>query len=178
MAETDEMTVRARVIPPKSEQVTGKAGVDSQPVGASREAVQQSVEQAIAMTRENFEKANQQAFRGYDELTRLSKENVDAVVEASTILARTAETVGKSVLALSKSSLEISLNTGKEMLGVRTWRELVDVQTEFAKANFDNLMAEATRLSELTVKAANQAIEPIQARLHATLDRTARPVAA
>jgi phasin family protein len=64
----------------------------------------------------------------------------------------------------------------RRMLGVRSLHEAVDIQTGFTRAGFDRAVAEGTRLSDLSVRMAEDAFAPIGARLDAALDRLVRPV--
>ncbi len=147
-------------------------------VKGAHEATQKGYEQALALTKENLTKANDQLFKGYDDMTKTGKENVDAFVQASTVFARAVEDMSKAVFAYTQASVDMSVSTGKALLTAKSLREVVDLQNEFARTSFDSLLAEATKLSELSVKAANQALEPIQARVNATVATFAKPIAA
>ena len=57
-------------------------------------------------------------------------------------------------------------------------REIVDLQSEYAKTSFDNIVSEGTKISEMTVKVANEALEPINARMNAAVEKMSKPVAA
>lgn len=174
------MSTRTRAAAaPKAEDLAAQAKETVESVmKASQEATQKGYEQAMAMTREHMEKANRQLFQGFDEMTKLAKDNVDAFVAASTVVARAAEDMGKAYMAYAQATVDMTLSTGKAMLGAKTVHEVVDLQNEFAKTSFDSLLAETTKLSELSVKAANEAMEPIQARVNATLEKVAKPLAA
>lgn len=147
-------------------------------IKAIQEAVQKNYEQTLVATKEQFEKASQQLFRGYDDLAAFSKENIDAAVQASTILAKGMEDLSKAMMAYAQSSVEQSVETGKVLLGVKTLRELVDLQSSYAKSSFDRLVSEGTKLSELSVKITNDAFAPLNARINAVVEKFAKPVAA
>jgi phasin family protein len=173
------MTTRSRAAAPKAEDLAAQAKETVETVmKASQEATQKGYEQAMAMTREHMEKANRQLFQGFDEMTKLQKENVDAFVQASTVVARAFEDMGKAYMAYAQAAADMSLATGKAMLGAKTLHEVVDLQNEFAKTSFDSLLAETTKLSELSLKAANEAMEPIQARVNVAMEKIAKPLAA
>jgi phasin family protein len=53
----------------------------------------------------------------------------------------------------------------------KTLCEAVDVQTDFAKTTFDKLVVEGMKVSEISVKVANEAALPINARLNAAIER-------
>ena len=153
-------------------------------------AVTKSVEDAIATAKQNLEglvkaqqeqieKASAQVLKGYEELTALTKGNVDALVKSGTVVAKGAEEAGKQVAAFTQSSLEKGVSNAKSMLAVKTIQELVELQNAYTKASLDALMSESTKLQELTVKVANEALAPLSARVNATVEvLSKKPVAA
>ena len=142
------------------------------------EAAQRSFEQAASMTREQFDKASRTMFKNYEEFSQLGKENIDAFVRSGTVVAKGLEEAGKSLIDFTRRSLETSVETAKAVMGCRDFREVVDVQSDFARSSFDSLMNESTKLSEISVKVANEALEPIQARLNVAVERVFKPVVA
>ena len=122
--------------------------------------------------REQIEKASQTAFKSYEEMSKLQKDNWDAIVASSQIWAKGAEVVGKAWMSLAQDTLENAATTAKSL------REAVDLQTDFAKGNFDKFVAESTKMSETVVKVANDAMEPITARVNVTVEKMFKPVAA
>ncbi|CAO3443143.1 phasin family protein [Azospirillum largimobile] len=144
-------------------------------------AVTKSVEDAITTAKQNLEglvkaqqeqveKASAQVLKGYDELTVLTKQNVDAFVKSGTVVAKGAEEAGKQVAAFTQSSLEKSVSNAKALLAVKTIQELVELQNAYAKASIDALVSESTKLQELTVKIASEALAPLSARVNATVE--------
>jgi phasin family protein len=142
------------------------------------EYAQQGYDQVVGATREQIEKASTAAFKAYEEFSKFQKDNYDAYVAASTIFAKGVETVGKAWVAFTQESLENSAQTAKALLGAKTLREAVDLQSDWAKSNFDKFVAEGTKLSEMTVKVANEAFGPINSRVNVAVEKMLKPVAA
>ena len=139
---------------------------------------QQNYEKIFGATRERVEKASQTAFKAVEDIQKLSKENIEAYVQASTIVAKGFEQVGKAWMAFTQEALEQSATAAKALLGAKSVREAVDLQTEFAKTSFDKFVSESTKLSEQTVKTANEALEPINARFTVAVEKLWKPLAA
>ena len=137
-----------------------------------------SFETAGFAAREQIEKASQTAYKSFEEMSKLQKDNWDAVVAASQIWAKGAEVIGKAWMGLAQETLETAATTAKAMVGVKTLREAVDLQADFAKGNFDKFVAESTRMSETAVKVANDAMEPITARVNVSVEKIYTPLAA
>lgn len=144
----------------------------------SAEFAQKGYDQVLGAIREQVEKASLTAFKTYEELSKFQKDNYEAYVSASTILAKGLETVGRTWADFANEQLESAAQTAKALLGAKTLREAVDVQSEWAKASFDRFVAEATKVSEMTVKLANDAMAPISSRANATVEKMMKPVAA
>lgn len=142
------------------------------------EFVQKGYDQVLGATREQLEKASASAFKVYEEVSKFQKDNYDAYLAASSIFAKGAENVGKAWMSLTQESLENAAQTAKALLGAKTLREAVDLQSDFAKSNFDKLVAESTKLSELSVKVANEAFAPLNARVNVAVEKMLKPVAA
>jgi phasin family protein len=155
----------------------GKQSVESV-VKASTEVATKNYEKALAATQEQLEKATSAAFQGYDELTALGKDNLDALVKASTVLVKGFETLGKEVASYGQASIEKSVANAQALFGVKTLRELVEVQTEITKQAFDTWVEQGTKLGELSVKVANEAFEPIQEQVTVAVEKILKPVAA
>ena len=137
-----------------------------------------SFENITTGSREQFEKASQSAYKSFEDISKFQKDNWEAFVAASQIAAKGAETIGRAWMALTQEAMENAASTAKALIGAKTLREAVDLQQDFAKTNFDKFVAESTKLSEIGVKVANEAFEPITARVNVAVEKILKPVAA
>jgi phasin family protein len=145
---------------------------------AGTQAATKGYEQAIAIAQEQVEKASETLFKRYDEAASFGKDNVDACVTCSTVFAKGVESMSKELMSLAQSTVEANVATTKALFGAKSVRELIDLQTEFSRSRFDSLMAESAKLTELSMALANETIEPIQARMNATVEKLMKPIAA
>ena len=102
-------------------------------------------------------------------LGELGRGNVEAAAQAGAILAKGLEEMSQSVVALGQRNLESSLNLAKAAIGTTTLRQLVDLQTGYARDSFDRLVAEGQKLQEMSLKTANAAMQPLKARVAETI---------
>jgi phasin family protein len=147
-------------------------------VKVSTEAMGKSYEQAYAMTKEQFEKANDMAFKGYDEYADFGKETIEAVVASSNILAKGAEVIGKEFAAFTQAAVESNMATAKKMFGLKSPQEILDFHGKWAKESFDTLLSETTKLQDMSMKIASESSAPINARVNAAVEKMAKPIAA
>lgn len=138
----------------------------------------QNLEGLVKAQQEQVEKASAQILKSYDEIATLAKDNVDALVQSGTIVAKGAEEAGKQVAAFGQASVEKNVATGKALFAVKTLNELVELQNAYVKQSMDALLAEGVKLQELSVKIANEALAPINAQVNATVEKLSKPIAA
>jgi len=132
-------------------------------------------EDYMGQAKEQVEKAQAQTTKAMADMAAFSKENADAFVVASTLYAKGFENVGKAWYALTQETVEASAAVAKALLGAKTLKEAVDLQTDFAKTTFDKYVAESTKLSEMTIKSANEALQPINARVNVAVEKLLKP---
>jgi phasin family protein len=112
-----------------------------------------------------FDKIAQDATQAY-------KEQQEALAESSRIYARGMEDVLKFVTAMAQESVEKNTETFKSLWGCKTLQELTEVQSRIAQQNFDDFMAGATKLSEMGVRVASEAFEPINDQFSRTIQKS------
>ncbi|WP_207461907.1 phasin family protein [Azospirillum sp. SYSU D00513] len=134
------------------------------------------MEGVMKAQQEQLQKAASQITKGFEDLTAFTKGNVEAVVASSTIAAKGAEEMGRQVAAFTQTSFEKSLAAGKAMMGVKTIQELATLQHGFAQSSFDTMVNEMTRLQELSVKVAGEAMAPLNARVNLAVETLAKPL--
>jgi phasin family protein len=127
--------------------------------GAAEEMFQfskhnKTMESLMFQGKDQFEKYTQEA-------TRAGKEHAAAIMESGNILMKGAEDVMKTWINWAQSSAERNSDAVKELLGCRTLNEFAETQNRLAQESFDDFVAGATRVSELSVKLATDAFEPI-----------------
>ena len=118
------------------------------------------------------------AVKGFEQFNTLGKDNMEAVVAFSTTYAKGIEAINAELMAFAKKSIEDGVTATKALMGAKTVKELVDLQSDFAKTSFDELMSKTSKLGEMYAKVAQEAFEPINARVSDTMEKFAKPMAA
>lgn len=156
----------------------GKLPMTINTAAAGLETAPKSYERLLDSAKARVEKASATAFKTYEDLSKFSQENLEAYAAAGTTVAKGFETIGRVWVSFIQETFETGERVADALLSAKTLREAVDMQTDFAKTTFDKLIAEGTKVSEISVKVANEAAEPISARLNAALEKLLKPVAA
>jgi len=158
-----------------------KAGTEAGTVAASKghgQMVDHQVGQAVVAAKVNVEKASEATFKGYDELAVLGRGNFDAFVQSNSVVAKGFEVIGQEFLAFAQRSVEGHMAQARALIGAKDMQEFVDLQNDFAKRRLADTLAETAKLTELSTEVANQAIEPLQKRVDATVETVLKAKAA
>lgn len=116
-------------------------------------------------------KAGNAAFRGYEDMVQFNRDNFEAFIKAGNVLAQGFNDLNRRFLGLAQESVEQSLAAGRALAGAKDLMEVVDIQSGLARNQFDRLVAESNKASEVTAKFAEQAMAPLNERLALAMDR-------
>ena len=115
--------------------------------------------------------------KALEELTEVSRANVEALVDASKIAVEGARSFGQDVVETSREGVEKAADAVRALAEAKSPTEFMQLQSEFARAQFDRFVAESSRLTETFVKLAGEAIQPIQSRATVNAERINKLVA-
>jgi hypothetical protein len=112
-----------------------------------------------------------------EELTELSKGNVEAIVASTKIVAKGLETVGQEVAEYSRKSFEDASAALKGFAEVKSATDFFRLQSDFVRGQFDGFVAESSKLSETMIKLAGDVAEPLASRYSVAAERVKAAVA-
>lgn len=127
----------------------------------------------------NFDQVKEQMdriglLRGYGDAAQVNKDNVEAAIRSSQVIAKAAEELGKAIYGFTQSSMELGVQAGQAALNVKTLKDLVDVQSEYARNSMDHLISGTSKISDMAVKIANEVMEPISQRVNEAVEKIGR----
>lgn len=112
------------------------------------------------------------------EATEASREGFEAFVKSGTIFAKGFEDLMKVAANISQNAAEKQTEFAKQLMSSKTLNEFAETQNKIAQANFDQFMAGATKLSEMSVKVLSDGSEPINSQLNKTMQKANKAMAA
>ena len=127
----------------------------------------EAAEKAQAMFTEftnRFKTAFEKSTKYGEEFADFAKGNVEAVIASSKVAAKAGETLGQEAAEYGRKHFEAATAAFKSFASVKSPTELFQLQSEFAKASFDSLVAETSRVSESLLKVAGDVAQPISNR--------------
>jgi phasin family protein len=134
----------------------------------SLQAVRDGIEKAtkgLETSQMKLKEGVEKAVKTSEEILSFSQGNLEAVIKSSQIYSAGFQDISKYFAASSKASIEESVAFTKSLMGVKSVKEAVELHTGFAKSSIEKAVSESNKLTDATVKLAEQAIAPLTARI-------------
>jgi len=119
---------------------------------------------------EAFKNGFEKAVKNYDHFVGYGKETVEAYTKAANLAAKGAETLHNEIFAYSKQSFENTIAQTKALMATKSVHEAIELQSDFAKTQFDGYVSKMTQLGEIFVATTKDSFAPIQSRVQAWVD--------
>ena len=178
-AAADEGARTARTVTDEAARVgeqTARAGADIANRGA--DAARNAMESGLNTATQTFERVTDQftkvlGFSGpqAEELARRSSENIQAVTQASTVLARGAQEVSQEVFGFVQERVRKNADAVNQLARVRSVQDFVAVQSDLARDNLEQVIEVNKRVAEAPLRIAEEAARVIQAQAQAQVSR-------
>jgi hypothetical protein len=106
-----------------------------------------------------------------EEMTELTRGNVEAMVASSKAAARGVETLTQEAADFGRRQFEGASSALKGMTEIKSATDLFRMQSDFARAQFDAMVAESSKMSEAMIKLAGDVAQPIASRYSVAAER-------
>ena len=105
------------------------------------------------------------AFRTAEEFVSFGQGNVEAVVKSGQIWAAGVQAFSKSFASLAQSQMDQTVSVWKAMSGVKSLKDAMDLQSSLTRSSLEAAMSETGKLTDASMKLAEQTVAPITARV-------------
>lgn len=109
--------------------------------------------------------------KAIEELSDLTKGNVEALVESGKIAAKGMETMGQDAVEYGRKSFEKATASIKSFSTVKTPTEFFQLHSQLLSSSFDEFTKEAAKSSEALIKLASEVAQPLTARVTVVTDK-------
>jgi phasin family protein len=116
--------------------------------------------------KDSFEKAA----AAFGDFNAFSKDNVEALVASASSAGKGAEKINARVASYAKQALEDGVEVAKKAAAVKSVQELLELQSEYAKASPDTYMGEVNKLADLYATTLKDAFKPLNERVTAAVE--------
>jgi phasin family protein len=168
----DEAARTARTVTDEAGRIgeqTTRAGADIARRGT--ETARDTMQSGLNAARETFQRVTDQftqvlGFNGpqAEELARRSSQNLQAVSQANTVLARGFQEASNEVLRLAQDRLQKNVEAVSRIAGTRSVQDFVAVQSDLMREGLQQVIDTNKRVAELSVRVADEAAHAIQAQ--------------
>ena len=166
----DDSARTARTVTDEAARVgeqTARAGADL--VNRGTETACDVVEAGLNTATQTFQRATDQFTKVLgvsgpqaEELARRSSENLQAVSQASTVLARGAQEVSQEVFGLVQDRVQKNIDAVNRLAGTRSVQDFVAVQSDLVRDGLQQVIDTNKRVAEVSVRIADEAARSIQ----------------
>ena len=119
----------------------------------------------------NINEGLAKAMKTSEDMMSFGQGNLEAAMKTAQIFATGLQDISKQVAASTQASIEDSVATMKAIAGVKSVKEVIDLQTSFARSMMEKVIAESGKLTDASLKLTEQAIAPLTARVSLAVDK-------
>jgi phasin family protein len=113
--------------------------------------------------------------RTTDEVTSFSQGTIDAMMKSGQAWASGMQAITQTIAETAQAQLDHTLSTWKALTGVKSLKEAMDLQAGLARASLQTALADTGKLTEVSIKLAEQSMAPLTARMVVAVERLTNP---
>jgi len=129
-----------------------------------------TVENMMSAGTEQMKEQLEKTMAGVDKVTTFQKDTFEAFYQSANATAKGIEQLNTEALAFSRQSMEDMMAAAKSAMSVKSVHELVELNSDLAKTQFDTMMGQWTKFGDMWSETVRTASEPINGRVNALMD--------
>jgi phasin family protein len=118
----------------------------------------------------------EKAIKSAEEFVAFGQGNVEAFVKSGQIWATGLQDLSKHFAASAQASIDETVAGVKALSSVKSFKEAIDLQSSMTKTAMEKLVAETGKLTDASMKLAEQAIAPLTARMSLATEKFTKAV--
>lgn len=109
-----------------------------------------------------------------EEFMSFGQGNLEAMMKASQIWATGVQEISKSVAATAQAQMDAAMSSMKALATVKSLKDAVELQSTMTRSSVETAVTEASKLTDASMKLAEQAMAPITARVTLAVEKFGR----
>jgi hypothetical protein len=105
------------------------------------------------------------------ELTSFSQGNIEAIVQSGQVWVAGCQDISKAMAAAAQGHLERTTSAWKALISVKSLKDVMDLRPSLSHVSFETAFAETGKLTDASVKLAEQTMAPITERVMLAVER-------
>jgi hypothetical protein len=106
--------------------------------------------------------------KNYDDIQKLSQANMETSMKAFGELTKNWQSLAAEFANYSKRSFEDGTQTFEKLLAVKSVDQAVELQTSYAKRQYDEYMQQMTKITGMYTDLAKEAYKPVERAIQQT----------
>ena len=98
----------------------------------------------------------------FEDFTKLSKDHVEQMSATAASIARGFQAIATETTDYSKRSMETTSAFYEKLFGVKSLDTAIQLQSEFAKTQFEGFLAQTNKIGEIYKDIAKEAFKPVE----------------
>jgi phasin family protein len=108
------------------------------------------------------------------EIASLSQGNVEAIMKSGQVWAAGWQAISKTMAATAQAHLDQTMSTWKALISVKSLKEAMDLRANLPHTSFEAAFAETGKLTDASLRLAEQAVAPITERITLAVQKFTR----
>jgi hypothetical protein len=110
-----------------------------------------------------------------EQMASFSQGNVEAIMKSGQIWVAGSQAISKTMATTAQAHLDQTMSTWKALITVKSLREAMDLRASLTHAPFETAFAEAGKLTDASMRLAEQTMTPIVERFRLAAEKFTRP---
>lgn len=129
-------------------------------------------------TNDHIDKVTSSIMQACTDYSTMTTDSLDAALKSTTVIVKGCQDVCNSVNTLLQNTLSHSMKASQAVMSAKTTRDLVDAQSNLIKTSFDFVLSELSKISQISARTAQQAVEPVSNHVNSTINKISKSKAA
>lgn len=145
-----------------------------QKTSATIDSVAEEAGAFIKTTQTTVNQGMEKTMKTAEDFLAFGQGNMDAFVKSSQIWAAGMQDISKQVAASAQASFDEAMAAFKAMSGIKSPKDAMDMQANLVRSNLEKAVAETGKITDASLKLAEQAFAPITAQMNAAVEKFAK----